>query len=154
MNFNLVILDALSENFTLIFTLSMVLLIGLAVILFVLTGIILVSKNRIAIIERMGSYIETTEKTKFYPPLFYRRAGYYFTGSQKLVLTLPNKKNAIFLIEIKNVLLFHYSGHNITQEIDNIYRTNDKIDFETLKNGLTNIGINLINIEEAPAKTK
>ena len=123
-------------------------LLFLAIFLFLYTGFIMVKKNKIAVIERIGLYVETTKKTKYYTPLLYRRAGYYKTGPQKSIVKLPNGNRVLIIFEIINVVLFHYSGHNIERQIENAYTSEEIVTFEIIKNQLSRVGINLINIEQ------
>jgi len=120
----------------------------LAVSLFMITGFITCRKGRVAIIERVGIYIGTFYNTQYFSPLLYRRAGYYTLGAQKYIAKLPNGKNALLIIDIINPVLYHYSGHNINQELINIYSSNEDVTLEIMKNHFLLIGINLVSVDE------
>ena len=96
------------------FTLIILGVLLLGSILFALTGIIHVKKNRIAIIEKMGEF-KGIYKSGFYyfPPLLYRRAGMYRLGiiEEKYLIDRINYK---ITYEITDVIKFHYQGkHDI-----------------------------------------
>lgn len=116
--------------------------------IFFLTGFIFTKKDCVSVVERVGLYVGTFQKTKYFFPLIYRRAGYYRLTPQKLDLKLPNDVTSRLITQIENVLLYHYSGHDIKRQVANIYNSHETVDFNTIKTGLAEIGILLIDISE------
>ncbi len=131
-----------------IITMCIVILLGVAI--FLLTGFIHVKKDYIAIIERVDVYVKMTKKRwNYFAPVLYRRAGYYYLGINDREINLPNGTKAKLFYEIKDVLLYHYSGHNIKAAIDRYYfLNNNRLNIDILKDALNSIGINFIEIVE------
>ena len=138
---------SIETHWPLLLVIALIIVAGL--ILFIFVGFIGVKKGRVAIIERVGLYVETIERTKFYTPIIYRRAGYYKLGPQKVIKVLPNGKKAILIMEIGNPILYHYSGHNLDQELKNYYDFEEHITFSGLSSHLRKIGLNLLDISQA-----
>lgn len=134
----------------LIITITMIIVIVLGVAIFLLTGFIHVKKGYIAIIERVDVYVKmSTKRWNYFPPILYRRAGYYFLGVNNREINLPNGTKAKLFYEIKDVLLYHYSGHNIKSAIDRYYfLNNNHLNIDTLKQALNSIGVNFVEIVE------
>ena len=84
----------------------------LGALLFMATGFIIISKNRVGIIEKMGKYIGTYKSgLYYYLPLMVRRVGYYHIGETKQKVRV-NAKNYIVRYEIENFKTFHYEGNH------------------------------------------
>lgn len=83
-------------------------------ILFALTGIIYVKKNRVAIIERIGEFKGIYQSGFYYfAPLIYRRAGMYRLGIIEETYNIKRDEYKI-TYEIIDVKKFHYEGkHDI-----------------------------------------
>ncbi len=133
-----------------IIAITAIIVILLGVAIFLLTGFIHVKKGYIAIIERVDIYVKMSKKRwNYFPPILYRRAGYYFLGINDREINLPNGVKAKLFYEIKDVLLYHYSGHNIKAAIDRYYfLNNNHLNIDILKDALNSIGINFIEIVE------
>ena len=112
------------------------------------TGFVRVKKGKVAIVERVGLFIEVLYKTRYFAPIKYRRVAYYSLAPVKVKCKLPNGKLAIITLQITNVILFHYSRVTYEQHLDTIYNSNEQISLDILKGGFSDIGIRLYNIEE------
>ena len=87
-------------------------LIVLSIVAFFLTGFIFVSKQRVAVIEKVGNYIGTYDSGLYYFfPLLYKRAGYYKKGITEQKLKIENE-TYIVKYQIENYKQWHYVGNH------------------------------------------
>lgn len=131
---------------------AIVIVLGIAI--FLCTGFIHVKKDHIAIIERVDVYVGMQKKRwAYYTPIVYRRAGYYYLGTNQRDMTLPNEIKARLFYKIDDVLLYHYSGHDIKSTIDRYYFLNgNRLNVDILKQALTSIGLVFVEIVELDNK--
>lgn len=123
-----------------------VLLLGF--LLFMATGLIIINKSRVGIIEKMGKYIGTYKPGLYYfLPLLYRRVGYYHQGEtiQKLKI---DKKNYIVKYEIENFKTFHYLGnHDVYGIVNSALKSNSEDLSKILIEKFNYIGAKFISLE-------
>ena len=88
-------------------------------ILFALTGFIRISKGRVGVIERVGTYIGTYKNGLYYfAPILYRRVGYYRVGEIKQRIQIGRKEYFV-KYEIENFKTFHYIGKHDVKGVVN-----------------------------------
>ncbi len=91
-------------------TLGVVIL--LSIVAFICTGFIFVSRDRIAVIERVGKYVGTYKSgLYFFAPLLYRRVGYYKKGVTVQRLRIKDE-TYIVTYQIENYKTWHYVGNH------------------------------------------
>ncbi len=85
-------------------------IIALGALLYLYNCFIKVSKDRVAIIERMGIYLGTYGKGwHFFNPLTTRRVGYYKLGTTEVIFYINRDKYSV-KFDILNFKDYHYIG--------------------------------------------
>lgn len=118
-------------------------------ILFALTGIIHVKKNRVAIIERIGEF-KGIYQSGFYcfAPLIYRRVGMYRLGIIEETYNIKRDEYKI-TYEIVDVKKFHYEGKHDIEGILFVSLNEKPTDLSTkLIKRYERIGVKFIKLEK------
>lgn len=118
-------------------------------ILFALTGIIHVKKNRVAIIERIGEFKGIYQSGfYFFAPLLYRRVGMYRLGIIEETYNIKRNKYKI-TYEIVDVKKFHYEGKHDIETILLVSLNEKRSDLsDILIKRYEHIGVKFIKLEK------
>lgn len=127
----------------------LIIVIILGIILFILTGYIIVKKEHIAIIEKNGQFVGIYKKGwHYFTPLIYRRVGMYKLGEirQKIII---DRETYYLTYTIENYYKFHYEGKHDTLGILKS-SLNDRFNdlSKSLDVKLKYIGANFIKLEK------
>ncbi len=121
----------------------------LSALLFALTGFIIVKRNCVAIIERIGNFVGIYKPGVYYfAPLLYRRVGMYRIGETNQIIDV-NRIEYKITYEIIDVKKFHYIGkHDIKGVL--VASLNDNKDnlSQTLIKHYEQIGVKFITLEK------
>ncbi len=132
------------------FLLIVLIILTIGVLLFLLTGFIVVKKGQIAIVERLGLYVGTYKSgIRYFAPLIYRRVGMYPIGVLTKKVDVSRFDSIFVKYEILDVKKYHYVGHH---DIDGIIRLalNEKRldDGEYMTSQFKKIGVRYISNEK------
>ncbi len=131
------------------FALIMLGIVVLGIILFALTGFIVVKKKCVAIIEKVGNFVGVYKPGLYYfAPLLYRRVGMYRMDEIEKILEV-NKQEYKLKYEIEDVKMFHYIGKHDVESIlvASLRDDNDNLS-ETLSKRYKQIGVKFISLEK------
>lgn len=130
------------------FALIMLAIVLLGIILSALTGFIVVKRNHVAIIEKMGNFVGIYKPGLYYfAPLLYRRVGMYKIDKIEKIIEIKKEEYKLNY-EIEDVKMFHYIGkHDVETILVRALKENDNLS-ETLTKNYKQIGVKFISLEK------
>lgn len=130
------------------FALIMLAIVLLGIILFALTGFIVVKRNHVAIIEKMGNFVGIYKPGLYYfAPLLYRRVGMYKIDKIEKIIEIKKEEYKLNY-EIEDVKMFHYIGkHDVETILVRTLKETDNLS-ETLTKNYKQIGVKFISLEK------
>lgn len=131
------------------FALIMLAIVILGIILFALTGFIVVKKKCVAIIEKVGNFVGVYKPGIYYfAPLLYRRVGMYRMDQIDKIIAI-NKQEYKLKYEIEDVKIFHYIGkHDVESILVASLRDNNDNLSDVLSKRYNQIGVKFISLEK------
>lgn len=119
----------------------------LGALIFFLSGIYKVKKDRVMVIEKLEQFYGLySEGTYFFMPLIYKRKGVYTIVKMEKDVRIEGLREMTITYQVVDVKKYHYYDGDVTKCVEETYKNNPDLDEETLRAELEGIGIKYLGI--------